>query len=651
MKRLTASFLVVLLLGLVSPVWAIPIVTYDPGSPETSSMDWPLFWATFKNYADWGLEWYDGAQWVETNEDLTVIRDYPEPNHVKVTLVFDASHAGDYRLTFAIDKVVKKHVTKLAQYQYSLEYDNMSLTFDWSDAIGIPGIIFTHGVLNDVFWFRMRRDNVPLGAHVEIDPSVIVDSYTGPKDQDLKIYDNHPSDSGFVSSFGQSFTADFPLTLDSAKFYMRKSGLPTGTAYVRVYAHSGNYGTTSVPTGAALASSEGFDVTSLTTSYVLISFNFTGADRIQFVAGTHYCIAFEAPAVGTIGGTDQIWVGADASAPGHDGNNFYYINGVWTQQATHDTVFYVYGTPVITNGAVDSDATFSRDEEGWVNVTVTDTAGVTNIETVTIQVNTTSDYENFTLRWTQATNTFSEVSDPDNICTLNTTRSTRININATTDQICFCFAMTGGTDGPCDVRLTTIGDTGQSDIDLHPAEFTYQTIRWNPIGDLIDSAFSQFGILEYMTHATAFVAAIGAHFVDSIVNLAVLINLQFQVIWQIWGWATGWFTRMITTVLNVGNQLHMILNGTHPLLAGAVDLWTYFNFASAGQAVFDVAPLFFILYWIDSMGKRARTQGSLQVLYGDLSAFANVFAYFMGAFSTLVGFIEGKISWLLNALT
>jgi len=175
--------------------------------------------------------------------------------------------------------------------------------------------------------------------------------------------------------------------------------------------------------------------------------------------------------------------------------------------------------------------------------------------------------------------------------------------------------------------------------------------EWNDIGFQINSAFEFFGILDFMNQAITFVNSIGAHFVDSLINLAVLINLQFQVIWQVWGWATGWFTRMITAVLNFGNQLSMILNGTHPLLVGPVDLWNYFNFASAGQAVFDVAPIFLILYWIDSMGKRARTQGSFQVIYGDLGAFANVFAYFMGAFSTLIGFIEGKISWLLNALT
>ena len=44
------------------------------------------------------------------------------------------------------------------------------------------------------------------------------------------------------------------------------------------------------------------------------------------------------------------------------------------------------------------------------------------------------------------------------------------------------------------------------------------------------------------------------------------------------------------------------------------------------------------------------TQGTLTVLMGDLQSFANVFSFFMSAFGTVIGFIEGKISWLIQAL-
>jgi len=307
--------------------------------------------------------------------------------------------------------------------------------------------------------------------------------------------------------------------------------------------------------------------------------------------------------------------------------------------------FVVYsGDPTPTNDACDSDAVFSRNQDGWVNVTVSDYL-IPDLATVDIQVNTTLDYQNFTLRWDQAADEFSELSDLDNICTLNTTRSIRVNVDTITDQICFCFAITGGADGDCDVRVTTTDDEANIDVDTYAAEFEFSFFNWDEeVSGMVDSAFSFFGILGFMDQAITFINSVGAHFTASLVNLAVLINLQFQVIWQVFFWWVDWATRIITAVLNFGVTLQEILNG---VATGTVNIWTYFNFAN----IIDAVPIFLIIYWIDSMGKRARTQGSLQVLYGDLSAFANVFAYFMGAFSGVIGFIEGKISWLLNALT
>ncbi|NVM21664.1 MAG: hypothetical protein HWN68_07785 [Desulfobacterales bacterium] len=146
---------------------------------DTLYVDWSRFWQKFNRHALWDLEWYDSSslEWLSIKSDLQIIRDYPEENICKITLIFDASHSGNYRLTFGIDARVKKYVTKLAQYQYELNYDEFSVVFDWSDVISISGLIITHGIKNvdgkDYFWFRMRKDNIKQGAHVEIDPTVI----------------------------------------------------------------------------------------------------------------------------------------------------------------------------------------------------------------------------------------------------------------------------------------------------------------------------------------------------------------------------------------------------------------------------------------------------------------------------------------------
>ena len=119
---------------------------------------------------------------------------------------------------------------------------------------------------------------------------------------------------------------------------------------------------------------------------------------------------------------------------------------------------FAYAVTAPTNDACDSSTPFTQGTNGWVNVTVSDVDLVANLDSVDIQVNTTGDAETFTLRWTQSTNTFSEVSDTSNICT--ESNSVRVNIDADTDQICFRFKLYGGTSGNCDVIVTSTDDAG-----------------------------------------------------------------------------------------------------------------------------------------------------------------------------------------------
>jgi hypothetical protein len=221
------------------------IAGYDPPLMDISSLDWPDFWGKFNQYADWNLEWHNGSNWISVKQDLQIVRDYPEPNRVKLTLVFDASHEGDYRLTFAVNKLVKDYITKAENHVYQLNYGNYSLTFDWSDAAAINGIVFKYGVQDDYFWFRMRRDNVPLGAHVEIDPELIVEYDLSNVDGYLAMQDLHPSDEEYHrSAMSMSFeTPGTDSVLSAVDLKIAKwgtgGGNPTGNATVQIFAHSG----------------------------------------------------------------------------------------------------------------------------------------------------------------------------------------------------------------------------------------------------------------------------------------------------------------------------------------------------------------------------------------------------------------------------
>jgi len=143
---------------------------------------------------------------------------------------------------------------------------------------------------------------------------------------------------------GQSFTGN-GSTLDFCKFYLSKYGLPTGNAVAKIYleTHESAFGTNSLPTGDALATSDNFDVSTLTTDYQLITFNFSGANKITLTNGTYYVVTVEYSG-GDI--NNHVCVGADAPTPTHSGNECYVDASTWYSDNTWDEIFYVYGSNV-----------------------------------------------------------------------------------------------------------------------------------------------------------------------------------------------------------------------------------------------------------------------------------------------------------------
>ncbi len=149
---------------------------------------------------------------------------------------------------------------------------------------------------------------------------------------------------GTIVRYGQTFTASFTGLLETAQFTIKKTGAPTGTVTANLYAHTGTFGTTGTPTGAALATSGTLDISTLTTSNVLTTFTFTTTNRVQMTAGTNYCIEL----IYTGGdGSNLLSIGLDSSSPSHSGNSFSY-NGSYTADATKDFAFAVTASSFLT---------------------------------------------------------------------------------------------------------------------------------------------------------------------------------------------------------------------------------------------------------------------------------------------------------------
>lgn len=141
-----------------------------------------------------------------------------------------------------------------------------------------------------------------------------------------------------LSAVSQSFTGDGGI-LDSAVFTLRKTGTPTGYAYAKIYAHTGTFGTNSLPTGASLAISDGYEISNLTESYQLITFNFSGANKITLTDGTKYVVVIEW-SNGDV--SNYVHVGADYSSPSHSGNVAECNNSIWSADSAGDLCFYIY---------------------------------------------------------------------------------------------------------------------------------------------------------------------------------------------------------------------------------------------------------------------------------------------------------------------
>ena len=142
---------------------------------------------------------------------------------------------------------------------------------------------------------------------------------------------------GQAQSFANGVNAQF---LTRVRVQLQKVGLPTGNITVALYAHSGSFGTTSVPTGAALATSAAVDAATLTTAYKEYEFDFKD-DLYEMVASTNYCVAI---LHAVIDGSNYVEVDGLAASGTHAGNRSQEV-GTWSATAADDLAFEVFASP------------------------------------------------------------------------------------------------------------------------------------------------------------------------------------------------------------------------------------------------------------------------------------------------------------------
>lgn len=192
---------------------------------------------------------------------------------------------------------------------------------------------------------------------------------------------------------GQSFAGNAG-ELANALFYLKKTGSPSGDITAKVYAHSGTFGSSSVPTGTALATSETIDIADVTGTYAEYVFRFnqvTTDNNITLASGTNYVVTVEYSGGD---GSNYLDVGYDAGAgAGEPGNMSVRAvsGGAWTAQANDDAYYKVRtgGIVVVSSSGADNAPTQSKAIE-----TATIPGSTTVKSTVTLSVTVTDEWDN-----------------------------------------------------------------------------------------------------------------------------------------------------------------------------------------------------------------------------------------------------------------
>lgn len=151
-----------------------------------------------------------------------------------------------------------------------------------------------------------------------------------------------PSDFNCDSTqlMGQTFQVQNSCTLNSLIIDMKTNGTPSGSFQFLIYAITGTYGSTSVPTGSILATSNTVLVSSLTATYATYTTYFTGVNAVAMTAGQQYAIVCN---YNTTAYPNAIFF-KNKTPSFHPGNMAYFAASAWNALGTYDIIFDLEGS-------------------------------------------------------------------------------------------------------------------------------------------------------------------------------------------------------------------------------------------------------------------------------------------------------------------
>ncbi|MES2224181.1 MAG: hypothetical protein V4469_04590 [Patescibacteria group bacterium] len=190
-------------------------------------------------------------------------------------------------------------------------------------------ILYTIGILALIIAISVNIVNATI---------VTVDSYN-----ESNINGSTPVRATGSTEYGEVFQSTISGKITSAKFFVRRQASPTGNVYAKLFASTGTYGSTAVPTGPALGTSDPIDITTISTSQGPVEFTFSGLNQFTMVSGVNYAIGIN---FNGGDGTNYLLAYYDDSSPTYAGNAWRDTVPDRTSStpfASIDFAFYVYG--------------------------------------------------------------------------------------------------------------------------------------------------------------------------------------------------------------------------------------------------------------------------------------------------------------------
>lgn len=203
-----------------------------------------------------------------------------------------------------------------------------------------------------------------------------------------------------------------------------------------------------------------------------------GADRITITSTGWKCWTLNATGLAWISKTGWTklgirtgWLDCDDVPPENDVQEAYIYCD--SSESTAPPQLKVTWTTDPTINEFEAPSTVYAHDYFFLNATINDLNGVTDFLNATIELNGT-----IILKWTNATNTFSEESDPSNYCLLNASACVRTTVNSTAYKLSWYIHLAWNyTEGSISILLsdTTVYDgAGGSDSGSQADLFTFE---------------------------------------------------------------------------------------------------------------------------------------------------------------------------------